>query len=133
MDGYNACQRMKNKTEVPVGKLMANEVLEKVWMHLTVDFITKLPLVAEKDAILVVYDRLSKMTYFVATTEETLVEGLTRLFRDNMWKLHRLPESVISDRGSQFATELMRKLNKMFGIEMRLSTVFHLQTDGQTE
>jgi len=133
MDGYNACQRMKNKTEVPAGKLMANEVLEKVWMHLTVDFITKLPLVAEKDAILVVYDRLSKMTYFVATTEETLVEGLARLFRDNMWKLHRLPESVISDRGSQFATELMRKLNKMFGIEMRLSTVFHLQTDGQTE
>ena len=102
-------------------------------MHLTVDFITKLPLVAEKDTILVVYDRLSKITYFMATTEETLVEELARLFRDNMWKLHRLPESVISDRGSQFATELMRKLNKMFGIEMRSSTVFHPQTDGQTE
>jgi len=98
IDECDACQRMKNRTEAPAGKLMANEVPEKVWIHLMVDFITKLPLVAEKDAILVVCDRLSKMAYFVATTEETSAEGLARLFRDNVWKLHRLPESVISDR-----------------------------------
>jgi len=48
-----------------------------------VDFITKLLLVVEKDAILVVYDRLSKMAHFVATTEGTSVEGLAMLFRDN--------------------------------------------------
>ena len=84
VDGCNACQRMKNRTEAPVEKLITNEIPEKVWMHLTVDFITKLPLVAEKDAILVVCDRLSKMAYFVATTEEILVEGLARLFRDNV-------------------------------------------------
>jgi len=39
------------------------------------------------------------MTYFVATTEEILAEELVRLFRDNVWKLHRLPESVVLDRG----------------------------------
>ena len=60
-----------------------------------VDFITKLLLVARKDAILVVYNRLSKMMYFVTTIEETLVERLVRLFRNNMWKLHRLPESMV--------------------------------------
>jgi len=49
-----------------------------------VDFITKLLLVAEKDVILVVCDRLSKITYFVAITKETLAEGLARLFRNNM-------------------------------------------------
>jgi len=49
--------------------------------------------------ILVVCDRLSKMTYFVATTEEMSAEGLARLFRDNMWKLHGLLESAILDRG----------------------------------
>jgi len=63
-----------------------------------VDIIIKLLLVAGKDVILVVCDRLSKMAYFVAITEEALVEGLAQLFRDNMWKLHRLLESVISDR-----------------------------------
>jgi len=76
-----------------------------------VDFITKLPVVAGKDAILVVCNQLSKMTYFVATTEGTSAEGLARLFWDNVWKLHGLPESVISDRGPQFAAELMKELN----------------------
>ena len=48
------------------------------------------------------------MTYFVATTEGTSAEGLARLFQDNIWKLHRLSESVVSDRGPQFAAELTK-------------------------
>jgi len=98
-----------------------------------VDFITKLLVVAGIDAILVVCDRLFKMTYFVAMTEGTLAEGLARLFRDNVWKLHGLLESVILDQGPQFAAELTKELNQMLGIEMRLSTVFHPQMDRQTE
>ena len=129
----DACQRMKNQTETLVEKLMVNVVPKKVWTHLTVDFITKLPLVAGKDVILVVYDRLSKMAHFVTTTKGMTAEGLARLFRDNVWKLHRLLESVISDRGPQFAAELMRELNRMLEIEMGMSTAFHPQTDGQTE
>jgi len=89
---------MKNKTEESTGKLKLSEVLEKLWTYLTVYFITKFLLVAGKDAILVVCNRLSKMTYFVATTEGIIAEGLARLFRDNVWKLYRLSESVVSDR-----------------------------------
>ena len=89
---------MKNRTEAVVGKLKLSEMLEKLWTHLIVDFIIKLLLVARKDAILVIRNRLSKMTYFVTTTEETSVEGLVRLFRDNVWKLHGLPESMVLDR-----------------------------------
>ena len=120
------CQRMKNRMEKPAGKLKLSEVLEKPWTHLTVDFITKLLVVAGKDAILVVCNRLSKMTHFVATTEETSVEELARLFRNNVWKLHGLPESVVSDRGPQFVAELMKELNQILEIKMKLSTVFHL-------
>ena len=60
-------------------------------------------------------------------------EELARLFRDNVWKLHGLPESVVSDRRPQFAAELTKKLNRMLGIETRLSTAFHPQTTEQTE
>ena len=67
---------MKNWAEIPAEKLIANEVLEKLWIHLIVDFNTKLLLVAGKNAILVVCNMLSKITHFVATTEETSVEGL---------------------------------------------------------
>jgi len=60
----------------------------------------KLPLLVEKDMMLVVYDRLSKITYFVTITEGISVEGLTQLFRDNVWKLYGLLKSVILDRES---------------------------------
>jgi len=129
----NLCQRIKNRIEEVAGKLKLRKVPEKPWTHITVDFITKLLLVAGKDAILVVCDQLSKMIHFVATTEGMSAEGLARLFRDNVWKLHRLPESVVSDRGLWFAAGLTKELNKILGIEMRLLTAFHSQTDGQTE
>ena len=76
-----------------------------------VDFITKLPLVVGKDVILVVCNKLFKITYFVATIEEMLVEELVRLFRDNVWKLHKLLKSVVLDRRPQFAVELTKELN----------------------
>ena len=131
--GCDLCQRIKNRTEKVVEKLKLSKVPEKLWTHLMVDFIIKLPIVAGKDAILVVCDRLSKMAHFVTTTEGTSVEGLARLFRDNMWKLYRLPESVVLDRGPQFAAKLTKELNRILGIETRLLTVFHPQTDRQTE
>jgi len=59
---------MTNYTESLAGKLIASKVPEKSWIYLIVDFITKLPLVAGKDAIFVVYDRLSKIMYFVVIT-----------------------------------------------------------------
>jgi len=65
------------------------------------------------------------MTHLVVTTEGTLVEGLAWLFRDNIWKLHGSPESIVSDRGPQFVAEMIKELNSMLGIEMKLSTLFH--------
>ena len=73
------------------------------------------------------------MSHFVVTTEKTMAEGLARLFRDNVWKLYGLPESVISDRGPQFAAGMMRELNKMLGIETKLSMAYHPETDRQME
>ena len=70
--------------EVPAEKLMVSKILEKLWIYLIVDFITKLLLVVEKNVILVMYDRLSKMAYYIATTERTSAEKLKTLFRDNM-------------------------------------------------
>ena len=76
---------------------------------------------------------MSKITYFVATAEETSAERLARLFRDNVWKLHGLSESMVSNKRPQFAAELTRELNRMLGIETRLLTVFYPQIDRQME
>jgi len=82
---------------------MPNIVLEKPWAHITVEFISKLLLAQGYDSILVVCNRLIKMVYFVPTTERTLAEGVARLLWDNIWKLHSFLESIITDRGVQFA------------------------------
>jgi len=133
VEGCNSCQRNKNHTEQPAGKLMPNLIPEKPWIHISADFITKLPIAQGYNSILVVVDRLMKIVHFIPTTEKTLAEGLARLFRDNVWKLHRLPESIILDRGLQFAAGIMWELNRMLGIESKLSIAFHPQTDRQTE
>jgi len=93
----------------------------------------KLPLAQGYDSILVVVDRFTKMAHFIPIMERTSVKGLARLFRNNIWKLHRLPDSIISDRGLQFAMGIMRELNCMLGIETKLSTAFYPQIDSQTE
>ena len=133
VDGCDACQRYKNRSEAPAGKLMPNAIPEKPWSHILVDFITKLPIAQGYDAILVVCDHFSKMAHFIATTEKTLAEGLMKLFRDHVWKLHGLPESIILDRGVQFAAGIIKELNNLLGIQTKLSTAYHPQTDGQME
>ena len=112
---------------------MPNTIPEKPWSHISADFITKLPLAQGYNAILVVCDHFSKMVHFIATTEKTSAEGLAKLFRDHVWKLHGLLESIILDRGVQFAVGIMRELNNLLGIQTKLSTAYHSQTDGQTE
>ena len=112
---------------------MPNSIPEKPWRYISADFIVKLPLAQGYDAILVVCNHLTKMAHFIPTMEKTSAAGLARLFRDNIWKLHRLPESIILDRGAQFVAGMMRELNKRLGIRTKLSTAYHPQTDGQTE
>ena len=61
----------------------------------------------------------------MATTEEMSVKELVKLFRDNMWKLYRLLESIVLNKGLQFIAEITKELNKMLGIETRLSMSYH--------
>ena len=63
---------------------MPNSIPEKLWIHISADFITKLPLAQGYNSILVVVDQLTKIVHFIPTTEKISAEGLARLFRDNM-------------------------------------------------
>ena len=84
MEGCDTCQYNKNCTEKLAGKLMPNSNLKKPQTYILADFITKLPLAQEYNSILVVVNRLTKMVHFVPTIEKMLVEGLARLFRNNV-------------------------------------------------
>ena len=76
VDSCDLYQRMKNQTEGSVEKLKLSKISGAIWIYLIVNLIMKLLLVAGKNVILKVYDRLSKITYFVAIMEEISAEGL---------------------------------------------------------
>jgi hypothetical protein len=98
------------------------------------DFIVQLPRTQTGfDAILVVVDRLTKMTHFCPTTTTVTAEGTAKLFRDYVWKLHGVPDTLLTDRGSVFTSKFTKELYQLIGSEQRLTTAFHPQTDGQTE
>jgi len=97
------------------------------------DFVTGLPWSQGYDAILVVVDRLTKMRHLIPCLTSTSAEDLANLFLENVWRLHGLPDGIVSDRGPQFASIFWRSLCKRLQIQPWLSTAFYPQSDGQTE
>ena len=65
----------------------------------------------------------------MSTMEKTLVEGVARLFQNNVWKLHSLLKSIITDRGVQFEVEIIKELNNILEINTKLLIVYHPQID----
>lgn len=97
------------------------------------DFITGLPESGGYDTLMVVVDRLSKMAHYIPTQTNVTAEEVARLFYNHVFCFHGLPDSIVTDRGTQFTSEFSRCLCKLLRIQQKLSTRFHPQTDGQTE
>ena len=102
-------------------------------LHISVDLISPLPESHGKNAIMVIVDRFSKMIRLFPTTTEITSQGVAKIFCDEVFKLHRIPHKVISDRGPQFVSSFMKELYSQLQIEGNPSTAYHPETDGQTE
>ncbi|KAL5512852.1 hypothetical protein ACEPAH_3250 [Sanghuangporus vaninii] len=113
--------------------LHPNKVPEAPWQIVTVDLIGELPESNGFNAICVVVDRFSKQIHAIPTTTKLTAEGMARIYRDQVFRLHGLPKKIIHDRGVQFDAKMMKELYKLLHIEGNPSTAYHPQTDGQTE
>jgi hypothetical protein len=82
---------------------------------------------------MVVVDLVSKRSHFIPTHTTITALGSAQLYLQNVWKLHRLPRSMLSDCGPQFVAEFMRKLYRLLRITISSSTAYHPQSDGQTK
>ena len=82
---------------------------------------------------MVIVNQFTKMIQLKATTTNISLEEIAKIYRDNIWKLHGISRKVLSNRGLQFALKFMKELIKALGTKRQLSTVYHPQTDGQTE
>jgi hypothetical protein len=97
------------------------------------DFVTRLPSSNGFDVIWVVVDYLTKLRHFAPCATVIDAEGLAELFISNIFCLHGLPDTIVSDRGPQFASCFWKHLYNSLKIDPDLSTAFHPETDGQTE
>ncbi|KAG0161705.1 hypothetical protein PDIDSM_4973 [Penicillium digitatum] len=129
----HTCRRITPAREVRQGILRQLPVPERAWQDISMDFITHLPLSYGYDAILVVVDRLTKMKHFIHCKGTCKAEEVARLYTRHVWKLHGLPNTVVSDRGPQFVAQFWKHLTKRLRITNLLSTAYHPETDGQTE
>ena len=115
------------------GELHLLEIPEGLWQKIRIDIIGPLPRSNGKDAIVVIVDWFMKMIQLKATIINVSSEEITKIYWDKIWKLHRVPWKVLSNKESQFASRFMEELNKVLGIKRMLSTVYHSQIDGQTK
>jgi transposase InsO family protein len=98
------------------------------------DFIVGLPLTArKKDSIWVIVDRLTKTAHFIAVHTTYFVQDYAELYIDQIVRLHGIPKTIVSDRGTQFAAHFWEQLHESLGTRLIRSSSYHPQTDGQTE
>ncbi|KAH0610717.1 uncharacterized protein H6S33_011144 [Morchella sextelata] len=129
----HTCQQSEPSTHGKLSVLRPLLIPEQPWQEISMDFVTGLLESEGYDAIMVVVDRLTKMRHLLLCNTTVNSENVAQLYLRNIWKLHGLPMHVTSDRGTQFTAKFRKALSKNLGIEARMSTAFHPETDGQTE
>jgi len=128
------CQRSKNSTQPVPGLLNSLEIPNRPWESISLDFITHLPLTKNKnDTLITVVDRFSKQLVLIPTTIKITAEETAKKIFDNVVRYHGLPTSIVSDRDPRFTSKFWTKLFEITGSELRMSSSYHPQTDGQTE
>jgi hypothetical protein len=130
----DACQRHKASTQKPAGLLQSLPIPSRKWESVGIDFIVSLPCTeAGHDAIMVVIDRLSKLTHLIPTVTEATAPDVAELFVNHVVKLHGMPDTIVSDRDPKFTSVFWTTVCEMWGIQKAMSSAYHPQTDGQTE
>ena len=130
------CQQNRASNHAKYGYLQKIRLPEFLWGSVTMDFITKLPSLMEPstkeiyDAIMVVVDRHTKYMTFIPFNETYNAEQLGYIFLDKVVRIRGFPREIISDRDKLFTSAYWRTLNGEMGVKVKLSTAYHLQTDG---
>jgi len=127
------CQRNNVIRHKKHGLLEPLEVPMRPWMAIFLDFILGLPKSDGYTKIWVIVNRFSKMAHFIPLRTEEHIKELALTFVKGIWRLHGLPESIVSDRDTRFTSKFWTSLMQLLQVKLNLSNAFHPESDGQTE
>lgn len=127
------CGRIKPRHDRHQGLLQPLPIPERPWQDISVDFITHLPKSNGFDAILVIVDRLTKMRHYIPCLMTDSAEEVARLFVREIYRLHGVPKSVVSDRDIRFVNSFWEHLSNRLQFDTKLTVAYRPQGDGQTE
>lgn len=127
------CQRYKPENTSPAGLLQPLPPPAGIFTDLTMDFIEALPSSQGKNTILVVVDRLSKYAHFMALAHPFSAKDVVVVFMNYVFKLHGMPEKVVSERGAISFGALWKDFMSLLGVDLLYSIAYHPETDGQSE
>ena len=98
------------------------------------DFVTHLPRTSQRhDVVWVIVDRVTKSTHFLAVRMTFTLEEFCRLYIREIFRLHGIPVSIVSDRDPRFTAHFWKSFQKAMRTQLTMSTAFHPQTNGQSE
>ena len=81
------------------------------WDSISMDFIIQLPKSEGCSTVWVIVDQFTKIVHFIPIKDgQQIAEGCANLFLQNIWKLHGLPSSIISDRDPMFTSKFWAEL-----------------------
>lgn len=129
----SVCVRSKNQTQRPQGLLRPLPISHRPWSHLSMDFVTGLPVSEGNRVILVIVDRFSKSCRFIPLPKLPTAFETAKLVLHHVFRVFGLPQDIVSDRGPQFSSCVWRAFCKLIGATASLSSGYHPQSNGQTE
>lgn len=127
------CRRSSIPRDKKPGLLHPLPVPDRPWQHITTDFCTFPTDQYGYDNVLVFIDRLSKQAISIPCKKTVTATDLASLYIYHIYRYYGPPQTIVSDRGSQFMSEFWKELNRILGSKLTPSTAYHPQTDGQTE
>jgi transposase InsO family protein len=133
IDQCSICKQAKTERVKYPGLLQPLAVPDSAWQVVSLDFVEGLPRSSGFTTILVVVDKLTKYAHFLPLSHPYTAAQVAQLYFDQVFRLHSMPAALISDRDKVFTSKFWQSLFRLSKTEMRMSTAYHPQTDGQTE
>jgi hypothetical protein len=127
------CVRNKSTTQAPAGFLHPMPIPAHRFEEIAIDFVGPLPRCKGFNSIIVMTDRLTNYVRIEPVHNTDSAKDIAEVMYRSWYRIFGLPQAITSDRDKLFTGKFWRELHHRVGIQLRMSTAYHPETDGSSE